>query len=320
MTPVYFPFTCMSHTAARMLHICFPKAVLYQPSASAMPETTGQAVKDFAQIRIPANEDQEKLAAIVKEYQNWAQLHQGRDISFFKAQQESVPFFDEFSVHELLSDIRRKKEGKNRAVQSPDPLFQARIFLSISQEYDMRQWEIGNHLESLSEMENVLLREIRGDEEEDTDTGPSIRSLIAKDDPGAHMTAERLKAWARLALCDPDLPNLFLTTSTAVMEMVCEQIPEARKVLQVEGISLAPESVEQWQEALAECLQKIALAETISETEILTASEHADPAKGFSMTVYRIAGTDSRGFLNRFIHPESAQISEEKNVLIAWVG
>ncbi|MEZ4527327.1 MAG: hypothetical protein R2941_15520 [Desulfobacterales bacterium] len=320
MTPVYFPFTCIAGSAVRMLRLCFPKTVLYQPSASAMPETVRQAVKDFAQIRIPANEDQEKLAAIAKEYQNWAQLHQGRDLSFFKARQGSVPFFDEFSVQEIRADIRRKKEGKNRADQNPDPLFQARIFLSISQEYDMRQWEIGNHLESLSEMENTLLREIRGDEDEDTDTGPSIRSLIAKEDPGAHMTAERLNAWARLALCDPEIPNLFLTTSTAVMEMVCELIPEAGRVLEVEGISLSPDTAGQWQDALAECLSRIELAENISETETITASENADPASAFSMKVYRVSGTDSCGFLNRFIHPESAQRSEGKNVLIAWVG
>jgi len=318
MTPVYFPFTCMNRAAAKMMRLCFPKAVLYLPLASVMTEM--QAEEDFAEIRIPVSGDQEKLRSIAKEYQNWAQLHQARDLSFFKNREGTLPFFDEFSVHEIRSDIRRKKEGKNRADQNPDPLFQARIFLSISQEYDIGQWEVSSELESLSEMENALLREIRGDEDEDTDTGPSLRSIIAKNDPGAHMTAERLNAWARLALCDPDLSSLFITTSSAVMETVCERIPEAGQVLRVEGISLHAEAVKEWQQALAECLQRIALAESISETETITAAENADAASAFSLTVYRVSGSSPGDFLNSFIHPDAAFSTEGKNVLIGYMG
>ncbi|MGE0087697.1 MAG: hypothetical protein AB7S75_25075 [Desulfococcaceae bacterium] len=321
MAPVYFPFTFMNQTAADMLRICFPKTVMYLPSAADLPEIMKKQIgKEFMELRTPAAEDQEKLLSVVNEYRNWAQLHQGQNLSFFRTGEGKLPFFDEFSVHEIMSDIRRKKEGNIRPDQTPDPLFQARIFLSISQEYDMRQWELSSHLESVSEMEASLLREIRGDEEEDADTGPSISSMISKDDPGAHMTAERLNAWARLALCDPDIPNLFITGSRAVMETVCDRIPEARKVLDVNGISLAPEAVKQWQEALAECLERISHAETVSETETITAAENADEASAFPMTFYRISGTSPRAFLNRFIHPESSVCTEKENVLIGWVG
>lgn len=321
MTPVYFPFTCINRSAAQMLRLCFPKTAIYLPQAADIPETmkleTGEG---FLEFRIPVTGDQEKLTEIVKEYQNWAQMHQGQNLSFFRTGEGTLPFFDEFSVHEIRSDILRKKEGKSRGEQAPDSLFQARIFLSISQEYDMRQWEISTELESVAELEASLLKEIRGDEEEDTDAGTPIRTIIAKNDTGAHMTAERLNAWARLALCDPDLSGLFITTSRSVMEMVCDRIPEARKVLQVDGISLAPEAVGQWQDALAECLARIALAESISETETITADGNADAASAFSMTVYRVAGIDPRDFLNRFIHSESAVCNEGKNVLFAWVG
>ncbi len=321
MTPVYFPFTCINPRAAQMLRLCFPKTAIYLPSALEIPETMKtQAAEGFLELRTPVTGEQEKLADIVKEYQNWAQLHQGQNLSFFRTGEGTLPFFDEFSVHEILADIRRKKEGKNLPDQSPDPLFQARIFLSISKEYDMRQWEIGTELESVSEMEASLLKEIRGNEDEDTDTGPSISSIIAKGDPGSHMTEERLNAWARLALCDSELSSLFITTGRAVMETVCERIPEARKVLQVEGISLHADAVKEWQQALSECLERIALAETVSEPETITAEENADAESAFSLTVYRVSGSSPRDFLNRFIHPEAATASEGKNVLIGWVG
>ncbi len=324
MTPIYFPFTFMPQTLAEMLKTCFPKVSIYLPSASGVADAIQKsAAEGFFDLRIPIREDNEKLESIVREYQDWAQLHQGQDLSFFKTRKESVPFYDEFSVQQIRSEIRQK-EGKKEVQEGPDPLFQARIFLRFCQEYDIRQWELGSDLEFLGGLEKNLLQELHGEADiSESEIAPRVGPLIAKitkDDAGAHMCGERLRAWARLLQSDPPSSRLFLTSSRSVLDMVAERTGGAQEVLRVEGISLNPDAVHQWQEALAECLERISETETIEEAERLPASENT--SGGFALVFYRVSCPDTEEFLRRIANPKAAGETEpaKKNVLIGWVG
>ncbi len=235
MAPVYFPFTHVSPSAATLLNVCFARTAVYQPlSAAVSPELRTLADAGRIDIRVPVDTDGDKLMLLLAEYQNWARLHAGKNLRYFKTQDGQVPFFDDISAHRLSTDIRQRAAG-TAAPPPEDPVFDARVFLAVAQEFDSHQGELQDDLAAYREMEQQFLKELKGDDALSSaglGGGPGIHLP----DPGNHMTEKRLEAFARLAITDTTDDRLFITTSPAVFDAALEIIDPSEAVLRIEGM------------------------------------------------------------------------------------
>jgi len=299
MTPIYFPFTYVSKQVAEVLSACFDKTIVYQPSSQNIPESMGQmADKGVLDIRIPADSDEEKLAGIIQEYKNWAQIHQGGKMSFFKTQTDNTPFYDEISAHQIRSDIKKKQKNET-SEQMTDPVMQARIFLSMAQEFDANHWDVSNDLESYADMEKALIEDIKGVKELGN-IGLTPNQAITKDEPGSHMTDQRLKSWIKLLMCDPENSNFYVTTSRDVMETLLEESQDMVIIFR----ESVPENLDSavWKKNLKANLENI--------------SGYPDAGNGFktlsALTVYRIASEPDK-FFNQY---SNNKLSQKKDKIL----
>ncbi|MDM8525524.1 hypothetical protein QUF80_19315 [Desulfococcaceae bacterium HSG8] len=258
MKPIYFPFTYISEPVAEILASCFRQTVIYQPSSRKIPDIMRKwEDAGIIDIRVPVTGDEEKLDAIIRDYRNWANLHQGNDLSLFKIRAGAVPFFEEMPS-QIRDDIRRGGETK-ASPEKPDPLFNARIFLCIAQEFDMQNREINNDLASFEKMEQELMKNLKG---EDLQSGIQHSDLgFPADDPGNYMPEERLKAWGYLMGHDLEKSDIFVTASRSVFESLTDNAPDPLKILHTAPIPVyktkdgeKPDKLGIWQDNLMEQL------------------------------------------------------------------
>jgi len=268
MTPIYFPFTYISKPVAKVFGACFKQIVVYQPLNQKIPDKMRKCAESgILDIRIPVRGDEKKLNAIVKDYINWANLHEGgkgMHTVFFSAGKDTLPFFDETSMYHIKADIKKKMEAK-QSQNKTDPLFDARIFLTIAQEFDMQNMELYGELKSVEKMEQDFLANLKGEYEALYQKAIG-GDVLFKDDPGDYMTSERFEAWARLYIHDQaqnnqDLSSLFITSSRAAFEYLIDKTPEAKKIIGFDSIPMyedGKEDHEKWKESLMEYLDNLA--------------------------------------------------------------
>jgi len=169
MKPIYFPFTYIPKPVAAAIYACFGKTIIYQPSSKNIPEEihklAGRGVLDIRMSENPGEKDEEKLSAILKEYNAWANLHQGSrgiQLDFFKAGRNKIPFFDDSSTSQIKADIK-DITGKNPTQKEPDSVFKASIFLSIAQEFDMQSDKIFRDMVSFETARKDLIKNLKGE-------------------------------------------------------------------------------------------------------------------------------------------------------------
>lgn len=221
MTPIFFPFTDMSKSTAADLPAVFKQAILYRPSDGPLPEfLRQQAESGFLDIRIPIKGDEDQINQAAMDYRTWAERHSGGPLVFFKSQQGYIPFFEESSLSRIRSDIRQWAKAESEPVkEAKDPVFAARLFLSVAQAYDREQWEVDAGFAGLRDLEDSLLKSIHGESEA---AGSSLTAPVQ--DLGALMTDLRLWAWSRLWAADPEASNLLITDSREVFEATMDPL------------------------------------------------------------------------------------------------
>lgn len=306
MEPVYFPFTYVSPSASELLGACFRRTAVYQP----LPETVFPNLKAWAEagrfdIRVPVDADSDTLLNLLKEYQKWASLHEGGNMGFFKNQGSRVPFFDDVSAHHISADIKKRAAGKAEA-PAPEPLFDARVFLAVAQEFDSRQGDLQNGLTAYKKMEQKFLKDLKG-EPEIPDISLGGGPALQAGDPGGYMTEKRLQAFSRLAREDSTGDHrLFITTSRAVLDTVLENIDPAEEVFRLEEMPFPENRAKAaFQAELSAHIQQ--LLENPSEHPETFTFPAADGGVGprFSLTLYR-ARMGREEFLDACIDPSSA--------------
>ncbi len=288
MKPIYFPFTTIPPSVLEKIGLFFPGIILYRPSTGAMSgHLKKKADEGVVEIRAPFTGDEDRLEKLVREYQQWIELHQGSETTFLKnrifdsADIESVPLFDETSTSQIKSDI--KKGGVSKKPPRPDPVFAARLFLLIAQNFDIQHEEFIQDMENFHLMENELFSSIRGDNEfSDIETGRG-RAAAVPDDPGLHKTAQRIAAWFKLFRQDPAAPDefgscLFITSSPAVMDHILENCPDNHLVLSAsESLSEKPneEKIFQLQDKLYQISKNPDVTDSVDFPDIDPAKETA---------------------------------------------
>ena len=247
MIPAYFPMTFVSDRTAAALAACFPVTTVYRPAPDpAEPdlrgvqssENSGWAAARAAptgrmELRVPVADAGDELRARFAAYREWADRHPGLDMSYLKHFGDAVPFFDETSRASIQAEIRR---GRATQPPAPDPLFEARLFLLIAEDYDRHRFEVSRGLQSVDQLNRTLFAHLRGDER---DAQPPMADGV--EDPGVHLTARRIAAWSMLRAADPAPPELLVTDSRAALDSLIEDRPGTREVLRVRDIPVAPE-------------------------------------------------------------------------------
>lgn len=233
MTPLYMPFTHISPAVAKMLAALTGPVVVYQPLA---PPVDGRlaALSDQGtiQLRTPVSKDADRLRETLSEFFRWAQLNPGKSAAgaeFFSTLQKSVPFFDETAVSQIRADI---KQYENPAVAartdtaSTELAFSARLFLAVAQENDLAVDLLNTDLNQVKTLEQGLL-DVLKDADTDDFHRQGLRAEIWPEDAGARQTLQRIRAWATVADADETLPDLWVTTSPAVIDALTEHYGEA---------------------------------------------------------------------------------------------
>ena len=189
MKAIYFPFTFISKPIVDALSACFKKTAVYQITKRNIPEkmkkwdTSGKI-----EIRIPVEGNEDKIEKILKDYKAWADLHQGSELSILKTQAGKIPFFNENSISQITSDIK-KSDPEKHSPEKPDISLNARLFLQIAQEYDSQADILRQDLQLFDTMEQNLIKNLKGENEYfPVEMGRNQEFEI--DSPGNYMTKE----------------------------------------------------------------------------------------------------------------------------------
>ena len=329
MKPIYFPFTYISKPVAEALHACFGKTIIYQPSSKNLPEEIHELAKgDVLDIRTsgyPKNKDEEKLSAILKEYNAWAKLHQGSrggQLAFFKAGRNQIPFFNDLSTSQIKADIKSITDKKS-ARKEPNPVFTARIFLSIAQNFDMQNNKIIKDMASYETARMNLIKSLK-ERDENSPVMPGYGdefktgNLVDYD----HMIQERMAAWALLMCCDPvqcwnELSGLFITSSRQVIDYLLEKTPDAEKMFSIDAISIKENPVEKpakWPKDMMKQLEIVAKSSRPSDCEKFTIiPDGLKCAAKVSFSLYLVSGASPLEYFSRFIRHDFIRNKVEKN-------
>jgi hypothetical protein len=311
MRAIYMPFTHMSKASASALANFFGEVTLYRLGAF----DPGEALRTYiAQGSIkpicPAGGDEEQLALVVKRYQAWAQLQPGLGTAgseLLKLQGEAVPFFDDTAISQIRSAIRRGTDAPGDVGQEdqPDPLFEARVFLRIAEEYDAQNEEIEADLDYHDAMQADLMRQLRGEEGEYAAGLPST-SPGQPLDPGGVMTAERVRSWIHLHLHTQDSRrhDHFITDSSWVMEHLIGDAEKLKIVPGFERLRPASPSDAAFQQELAQVIAMLANAEDPfavggqAAGKLGAGNTHGE---GPRLSLYALAGVSPVTFFQHFL-------------------
>lgn len=233
MKIVYMPFTYISESTARLLTALVGPLVVYRPLKTSVPESLGVLVSQgLVEIRTPITRDDDRLRAALAEFTDWARMNPGKTTpgaGFYSQRGGEIPFFDETAINRIRSDINRYRPSDGQADLETDATeaeFSARLFLALAQENDLATDRLDDDLNRFKALENVLLDTLKDADEAGFDR-QAFGTAIWRDDPGAALTGQRVRAWATLAVADAVPADLLITTSRAVIDMLLDTHGEA---------------------------------------------------------------------------------------------
>ena len=229
MKAAYFPFTYLSEPTARLLVALVGPVVVYQPVKTAIDaELHELASSGLVEIRTPLTDGDDRLRAALAEFGEWARLNPGRSTAgadFVGARQGKIPFFDETAINQIRTDIRQYGQSGQPPEESDDG-FSARLFLALAQENDRAVDGLDQDLDRFKTMEKEFLETI-ADADEAEFSRQTTGGSLWREDPGSRLTAQRLRAWARLAVADEPLAEVLVTTSPAVVDLLLDHAGDA---------------------------------------------------------------------------------------------
>lgn len=216
--PVYFPFTYVSGAMIDILNQYIGSVVFYQPVAgNDPPPVKERASTGGIEVRSPVQGDEDHIIEAARRCKNWGTAHHGNMDAFRVS--TGPGFYNETFAAEIRSEIKGKKSGQNE----PDPMFSARLFLCLAQEFDMQQAELQAELSDSELNRKKMFSELKGDE----GSRLPISEMHVSEDPGKYQTGKRVLSWLRLAAADKEPRPVLITTSRAVFDHIIEFVPQA---------------------------------------------------------------------------------------------
>ena len=305
MLPVYFPFTSVSPRWMNASNGFFKTMTVYQMSAASIPERmqAWQADKRL-DIRLPVQQWEKEVFAILKEFRMWAQHHHGGDISFFKTSKGDIPFFDDSSVARIRQDIKAGGAGKTAAGKTESPDLRPAVFLQMAQELDEKNREIAGDLESQALKAQELIKALKGDD--GLDLPGDAGSGTTDGDGETYMISERMAAWARMMLGDGLLPSLLVTSSPMALDDLVERaVQGSQEILSLPTV-MAPKGdaaeIARCQDALADYLTHVSAAAWQGKQPLPALDWGCEAAAaGARLSLHVIPGMTPRTLLGRYL-------------------
>lgn len=306
MKPVYFPFTYINDADARDLCACFGPIAIYLPVAGDIPENMLRLAEEgVLDLKIPVSGEEARLAALIKEYKEWGELHQKSDIAFLKAIGERIPFFDDTFSTQLASQIKKMRD-ENNLKEKPDLIFNARLFLSLAQDYDLAQDGINKDLVSVYEMEKKLLEGLTHEDEEffTEKTGIPIQAV---DDSGKYKIKERIEAWTCLMANDSEMPRFFITGSRDAFDFVIEKAGDFKELIDLIDvpISAGPASLNRWRNIFSGQIKGLLNDDNYKiDEKLYDLPAGKDTGRKMSLKLTGIINKSRRDFINSILGQE----------------
>ena len=218
LKPVYFPFTYVSGDLIALINQYAGAFGVYQPLAEQTPVpliTAAQA--GHVDVRSPVRGEEAQILEAARRSQDWGMAHQGH-MDAFKGP-AGRDFYNETFAAEIRSEILGTKTGQT----DPAPLYTARLFLCLAQEFDMQQSALHEELTASDLNRKQMFSDLKGDAE----TRLPVSEKQMPEDLGDYQTRNRITSWLRLAGAEADPPSVLLTTSRAVFDHIIEFVPAA---------------------------------------------------------------------------------------------
>ena len=162
--------------------------------------------------------------------------------------------------------------------------------------------KISRDLAQVNRSERALMENLQGADAADL-PGGKVPAAIPEDS-GTFMTAERMAAWSRLMIEDPDPSGLFMTASPAVFDATLEAAPEAAPVCSLDAIPRPGSETAAnrlWRQTLLASLDAVARGSRADEPgDTAAALPPITESLRASLAFYRVSGTAPRQFFARF--------------------
>ncbi|MDF1594007.1 MAG: hypothetical protein P1P89_21070 [Desulfobacterales bacterium] len=309
MQAILLPFTYISENVCEAVKTCFQQVRIYQPTRRLVPlQLLALSQKGLVDIAIPADDDDNKIDILVKDYRKWAGLHRGGVLDYLKRQKGSIPFFDDTATLQIKADIK----GTAVAPGPQDPLLNARVFLQIAQSYDLESEEIARKFAATNQAERNLFMNIIGEPEAPVQNALRPKTMEGIDSAG-YMIPPRILAWSQLFLKDSAFdptgkPTVFVTTHREALEFLMEQAPAAEHVLKLASlpiISCLSEGYADWQNELSRILDSFPENAGAMAANLIARFGVTDPSNlKVDLAIYRIPGESPSVFFARCVdHP-----------------
>ncbi len=227
MKTIYFPQTLIEPALAEVLTAGFGPLTLVHPSREALDEQTAAlAEANRCELVFPCREDTAAPGETIEALRRWAAERAGQDLAGLLRYAPDIPFFDADASARLAAEIKSDR-STSTAVTSAQRLQRARLLLVMAQELDRSQYELTTDFQRLEAQERRMMASLRG-KSEAPGAGEQESGLRPETTPPPYMLAERLEAWALLALAAKDVwthdPVVwFLTDNRGVLEHVTDQ-------------------------------------------------------------------------------------------------
>jgi len=308
MQAILFPLTYIPASVCEAVGTYFQPVRIYQPTRRRIPAPL-QAFsrKGLIDIAIPAEDDDDKIEILVRDYRNWAELHQGGGPDYLKRRQGSVPFFDDTATTRIKAEIQQTA----RAPEADDPLFNARMFLQFAQEYDLQSEEITRKLVATDRAERKLFKNITGAPEVLTPNDRWLQ-IQAGIDAAGYMIPARVRAWARLfihaAASDPmGAAAIFVTLRREGFEFLMERAPAAECMLKLAALPVIDplaQGFDDWRGRFDRIMASLPENADAAAADLVAGFQGNDPSgPKVDLTIYRIPGEAPSVFFGRCIDP-----------------
>jgi len=302
MKPILFPFTYIPDAVLTAMGTCFNRFVAYQPSGLSVPA----AMRDLQDrgslsIRMPVKSDANKLATVLKQYRSWADLHEGEGLTVFSSLGDGLPFFNDTSPSMIRSEIRPRNR-KTAVAEMFDPLFEVSVFLQVAQELDRQNIELSLDLKQVGRKEQALFEDLKGEADEMIPGLQAGGLTPALEDPGTYMTSERMAAWTRLMLNDPEHSGIFVTTSPAIFNFIKEDAPCFERVLSIDLMLFTGSGTDEnnlHRQSLMDKLEGFVGGTPVEEPAGSDAAVTGDTWS--SLSIHKVPGTTPDEFFSRFV-------------------
>jgi len=231
-SPTYFPFTFIRPSLLEVMPLCFNRVTVYQ-AAHAGPDRAllGWIDSGFLDVRSPfeAIIDKKALERTLREFKNWASMHQHTDIALLKQVGQAIAPVGP-KTPKLVSEIKGKDLRCEKTGEETD--LSIHLFLHLAQAFDRDAWELSEQLKLVDDQFRALQTSFRQDQEAPTFSSPrSTETVFPDGDPGDFMLEKRMLAWNHLFQKDAARSSLLFTDSESAFEFLLDAVPEKVEVL-----------------------------------------------------------------------------------------